>query len=105
MPPVQGVDNTDSRQTASSLPHASKRQQHRPQSTASPTKTKTAPTSFLSIQQEQQQASAALSRILQKPLVQIQTEETAIRELYEFYRMTQPAGTGEWITITTSDTI
>ncbi|KAJ3151079.1 hypothetical protein HDU89_002291 [Geranomyces variabilis] len=55
--------------------------------------------SFAAIQAEQHMKSEARTRVLKKPLAQIQVEERAIAQLREFYAMTREAGSGEFIDI------
>ncbi|KAI8928109.1 hypothetical protein BC831DRAFT_449843 [Entophlyctis helioformis] len=55
--------------------------------------------SLVSIQREQENQAQAQIRMLKKPLSRIQIEETAMRQIREFYMATQVLGEGEWVTI------
>ncbi|KAJ3096126.1 hypothetical protein HDU97_006205 [Phlyctochytrium planicorne] len=64
-----------------------------------PASSPTPTTSFREIQEVQFKASLLRTQRLKKPLNQIQAEERAIKELQDFYRLTVPGDSGEWVSI------
>ncbi|KAG5462444.1 MAG: hypothetical protein BJ554DRAFT_5123, partial [Olpidium bornovanus] len=68
---------------------------------AEPTTPAVSPSSFLSIQNEQAAARRMMeeARTNRKSLKQIQTEERALAEIRECYRLRSDPGDGEWFTM------